>query len=125
MNRKCHGNEKGSTLVEQILLTGIVGLTLAVALTALSTTALGLNNAAAKSEAMALATGQLEHVRNVAFAAAATTYAAGVTPPDGYALSTAAAPVPSTNGNIQKITVSVTRAGKTLVTLEALKMNRP
>ena len=118
-------SERGSALVEQLVVLSVIGLAMATAMVGVSTGAIGLRNSRANGQAMTLAAAQMEWVKSQPFSASATSYPLGVTAPTGFTVDTVAAPVADADTNVQTITVTVARNGATLVSVEDLKVNRP
>ena len=123
--RMMFGSQSGMTMVEQLVVLGIVALALTAALAAVGTGARGLTTTASQNQALALAVSQMEHVKSQTFISSATTYATGPVVPAAYTLSTAVSAVPGASTSVQKVTVSIVRNGKTVMTLEDLKLDRP
>ena len=112
-------------LVEQLVVLAIVGLALAAALGAAGTGALGLNVSISTDQGVSLAQGQMEYVKAQSFLSAPATYPLGVAVPSGFAVSAVAESLPGGDANIQQVVITVTQDGKTVLTLEGLKVNRP
>ena len=118
--------EQGFSLIEMLValaILGLVGVAFALALqTALR--AQDLTKERVTSENLARA--QLEEIRNQGFL---VSYTSSVPVPSGYAISINTedycTPEPcTTDGNIQKNTVAVSRGGETLARIEDLKSRR-
>ena len=117
------GAQEGVGLVETLVAVAVLSVTLVVLLTAISTGSTGVATTEEQVTAQNLARSQLEYTKSQAYQAAPATYAT-VTPPAGYAVSAVAASIPGADSAIQEITVTVTRAGDTLTTVEDYKVNR-
>ena len=115
--------ERGVALVEALVAAGIAGLALVVFMSGLSTGLLATSHADRLSTAHELARSQLEYTKSSAFAAAPATYAT-VTPPAGYTVSSSASAITGGDANIEQITVTVSKDGTTVYTLEGYKVNR-
>ncbi|MBI4337345.1 MAG: hypothetical protein HY683_05905 [Chloroflexi bacterium] len=113
------------TLVEQLVILGIVGVALATALVALAAASRALGTSGARGQAVALAVGQMEHVKGLALEPGAITYPLGVSPTEGLSVSTIAGPLAGADDNVQKVIVTVNQNGRALLVLEGLKVNRP
>lgn len=113
------------TLVEQLVILGVVGLALAAAMTGVSTAAIGLTTSRSSNEAVNLAAAQIEYAKSQPFTASATSYPLGVSAPQGVTVFTEAQPVLGADTNVQRVVVTVVKGGKTLATMESLKVNRP
>lgn len=124
-SRRLVDGSEGVALVEVLVAVAIIGIALVVLLSAVSTGSIGVAETEERVTAENLARSQLEYTKSQAYLAAPASYAT-VTPPSGYAVSAEAASIedPETDGYIQKITVTVTREGETLLTVEDYKVDR-
>ena len=123
LRRAVIGGQDGVGLVEVLVAVAILGVTLVAFLTAISTGSLGVATTEERVTAENLARSQLEYAKSQAFLPAPASYAT-VTPPTGYAVSADAVSIPEGDSAIQKITVTVTRNGETLLTVEDYKVDR-
>jgi len=123
LKRALVGGREGVALVEVLVAVAILGITLVVFLSAVSTGSVGVAKTEERVTAENLARSQLEYTKSQTYLAAPASYPT-VTPPAGYAISAEAASIPDADSAIQKITVSVTRDGETLVTVEDFKVDR-
>jgi type II secretory pathway pseudopilin PulG len=114
---------EGVALVEVLVAVAIIGITLVVFLSAVATGSVGVAKTDERVTAENLARSQLEYTKSQAYLAVPASYAT-VTPSAGYAISVEAASIPDADSSIQKITVTVTRDGETLVTVEDFKVDR-
>ncbi len=116
---------EGVALVEALVAVAIIGITLVVLLSAVSTGSIGVAETEERVTAENLARSQLEYTKSQAYRAAPDSYET-VTPPSGYAVSAQAVSIedPEADSSIQKITVTVTREGETLLTVEDFKVDR-
>lgn len=113
--------EKGSTLLETIVSLALLGIISVAFLSGLATTSTARANANERASAKILAESLMDQIKKEAFALSYD----NVTIPEGYEGYTPVIVVDSQrNGNIQKITVSVSRAGKEVLTLDSYKVNR-
>ena len=117
-----HGQE-GVGLVETLVAVAILGVTLVVLLTAISTGSIGVATTEERVTAENLARSQLEHTKSQAYQAAPASYPT-VTVPAGYAVSAEATAISGGDSSIQQITVTVSRDGDTLMTVEDYKVDR-
>lgn len=117
--------QAGVTLVETIVALSIVGLAMAAFAVATGTSALSLKSVMSENQAASLALAQIEYLKGQPFNASASTYATGVTVPQGYTLATAVLPVAGADSNVQLVRITVTRGGATVLVLDSLKLNRP
>jgi len=108
--------ESGVTLVESLVSVGILGLVIVAAITALSTGTLAVATVDQEVTAQSLAQWQLEEIKAAPYSA---TYSA-ITQAD-YAISVGVDPIAA---DMQRITVTVSRAGKVLMVVESYKVNR-
>ena len=92
---------------------------IAAALVALSTGSLAVRTADQEAMSQSLAQTQLEDIKAAPYAG---TYPAIDEP--GYDIFVGVDPIPDTNDNIQKVTVTISRDGETLLVLEDFKVNR-
>ena len=117
------GGQEGVGLVEVLVAVAILGVTLVVLLAAVSTGSIGVATTEERATAENLARSQLEYTKSLPYLAAPVSYAT-VTPPTGYTISADAASISGGDSTIQQITVTVTRDGDTLMTIEDYKVNR-
>lgn len=125
MIRNLLRSQSGSTLVEQLVMIGVVGTVLAASLGALGTGAVGLRIAAARDRAMQLAITQAEYVKTQEYVDSPATYPISVSVPQGFSLTAVGEPVAGADSNVQRVIVSVVSGGQTLLVLEELKVRRP
>ncbi|MGD0766128.1 MAG: hypothetical protein ABR978_07460 [Dehalococcoidia bacterium] len=109
--------------METLIAVAILGLTLTVLLAALSTGSMAVSRADERAVAENLARSQLEYTKSQAYVLLPAVYAT-VTPPAGYAVAVDATAVPGADTAIEKITVSVSRDGRSLLSVEDFKVNR-
>ena len=113
-------DQRGLGLVETLVAVAILGVVGVAFLAALSTGAIAVREGAPKVVAQSLARTQLEYIKSHTFEATYPT----VDTPAGYFISLQVSPIPDTDTNIQKITVTVTRNQEDLLTVESYKVNR-
>ena len=123
LKRAIEDGQGGVGLVEVLVAVAILGVTLVAFLTAISTGSLGVATTEERVTAENLARSQLEYTKSLAYLAAPASYAT-VTPPTGYAVSANATSIAEGDSAIQRITVTVTRNGETLLTVEDYKVDR-
>ncbi|MCH8919194.1 MAG: hypothetical protein IIA23_00600 [Chloroflexi bacterium] len=123
LTRRMLDGQEGVGLVEVLVAVAILGVTLVALLTAISTGSLGVATTEERVTAENLARSQLEYTKSQAFLPAPASYAT-VTPPTGYTVSADAVSIPEGASAIQKITVTITRNGETLLTVEDYKVDR-
>jgi len=113
-------NEKGLGLVESVVAVAIAGVTVAAFVTALSTGSIAVAELDQEVVAQGLARTQLEFIKGSAYD---TSYSS-VDTPDGYTISIDVDAIPGTDNDIQKITVTISRDGGEILTVEDYKVNR-
>lgn len=116
MGRGWVQDERGASLVEALVAVAILGIAIVAALTALSTGSLAVATVDQEATAQSLARWQLEEIKAAPYSAV---YSA-ITQPD-YTISVGVDPMAA---NIQKITVTISRASKVLQVAEGYKVNR-
>jgi Tfp pilus assembly protein PilV len=115
--------QAGVGLVEALIGVAILAVTLVMLLAAISTGSRGVATTEERITAENLARSQLEYAKSEPYLAAPASYAT-VTPPAGYTVSAEATSIPEGDSSIQKITVTVSRDGETLLTVEDYKVDR-
>lgn len=123
LRRALVDGQRGAGLVEVLVAVAILGVTLVVFLAAMSTGSLGVATTEEQVTAENVARSQLEYTKSDTYLAAPASYPT-VTPPTGYAVSADATSITEGDGLVQKITVTVTRNGETLLTAEDFKVDR-
>lgn len=116
-------SEGGFALTESLIAVAILGMTLVVFIAGLSTGLLATGQADRLSTAHELARSQMEYTKNDTFNAAPYTYAT-VTPPATYAVTSTASTISGGDANVESITVSVSKDGVAVFSLEGYKVNR-
>lgn len=116
-------NEKGYMLVEVIMSIALMSLIGASVLSGLSTACRSLVAADEHTAARNLAESQLQDIRKQDFAA---TYTPIPVPSEyaGFATSVATSGLTARDGNLQRITVSVSRDGNEVLVMEGYRVNR-
>ena len=116
-------SEAGIGLVEVLVATTVLALTLVAFLAALSTGSIGVGTSEERVIAENLARSQLEYTKSQAYLAAPASYAT-VTPPAGFAVSADATSIAEGDSAVQRITVTVSRGSATLLVVEDFKVDR-
>ena len=116
-------SERGFALMESLIAVASLGLTLVVCIAGLSTGLLATGQADRLSTAHELARSQVEYTKNDAFHVAPFTYPT-VTPPATYAVTSTASTISGGDANVESITVSVSKDGVAVFSLEGYKVNR-
>lgn len=128
ISARIKSNERGITLLETVVALAILGLIAVAILTALTTGAKATAIAKEQAFAESLARSEIEYVKQASYNPDALTYpidssivpvAEGWNVPDAVV-----APVPGRDASIQKITVTVERYGKTILSLTDYKAYR-
>jgi type II secretory pathway pseudopilin PulG len=116
-------SQKGMGLAETLIAVAILGTAVVAFVVSLSTGSLAANNLNKETKAQSIAQSQMEYTKNYAYSANATTYPT-LTPPATYSVTVGVAAVSGADTNIQKITVTVSKSGVSVVTLTDYKVNR-
>jgi type II secretory pathway pseudopilin PulG len=109
--------------MESLIAVAILSMTLVVFLGGLSTGLLATGQADRLSTAHELARSQMEYTKNDIFHAAPFTYAT-VTPPATYAVTSTASTISGGDASMETLTVSVSKDGIAVFSLEGYKVNR-
>ncbi len=123
VTKKLPGNESGVSLLETLVALAILGLIAVAFLGGLTTAARATIIADEQATAESLARSQMEYVKSYTYDSEATTYPI-VDTPEGYAVFVEVSSIPDTDADIQKITVTVNRGSKLVLTVEGYKVNR-
>ena len=115
-------SQTGFGIIESLITLAVVGLGLVAMAGALSSSSLGLREVKEQVGAVGLARTQMEYTKAAAFDV--TGAYPTVTPPSAYEVAVAAEAVPGADGNIQRITVTVSQEGQPVLTVEGYKVNR-
>jgi hypothetical protein len=118
-----NSHERGISLTEAAVALMLLAGAVTTLVMGMSSGALAVNKDEQEVTAQGLARTQLEYAKEYAYDPDAVTYPS-VSAPAGYAVTAGVSAVPDTNGNIQKITATVTRGGSTVFTLQDYKVNR-
>jgi type II secretory pathway pseudopilin PulG len=116
-------SEAGFALVETLVAVAILASSLVVFLAGLSTGSMSTAASDRLSTAHEIARSQMELTKAAAYSAAPFSYPT-VTPPATYGVSASAAAISGGDGNIERITVTVTKDGAAVFSLEGFKANR-
>jgi type II secretory pathway pseudopilin PulG len=116
-------DERGLGLVETLVAVAVLGTAVVAFVSGLSagTVAIGAQDEAVVAQG--LAQSQMEYTKSYPYDPLATTYPT-VNTVAGYAISVGVAAIPDTDADIQKITVTISRAGSDIITVEDYKVNR-
>ena len=121
---KTFAHQRGVSLVETLMAVTITGIAVTALLWALSTGSMAVRTIDHKTTADTLAKAQMEHTKDQTFVSAPTTYTSVTPVPSGYSVSAQASSISGRDSDIQKITVTVTYDGDTILTIDGYKMNR-
>ena len=116
-------SERGVALMEALIASAILGMTLVVFVAGLSTGLLSTGQSDRLSTAHELGRSQIEYTKAAAYNAAPYTYPT-VTPPSGYGVTASASSIGGGDANVELITVQVSKDGNAVYTLEDYKVNR-
>ena len=116
-------DERGLGLVESLAAVTILGVTVVAFVVALSAGSIAVSEGDQEAVAQSLVRSQLEYIKNYPYVSEATTYPK-IAEPEGYNISIEVDPIPDTNADIQKITVTISRDGSEILTIADYKVNR-
>jgi prepilin-type N-terminal cleavage/methylation domain-containing protein len=117
------GNERGFGLVETLVAVAILGVAVVALVLGLSTGSITVGEGNQEMVAQSLAQTQLEYVKDYPYDPAATTYPT-VDAPEGYSIGVEAGSIPGADTDIQRITVTISRDGEAILTVEDYKVDR-
>jgi len=113
-------DQRGLGLVETLVAVAILGTAVVAFATGLSAGSIAVRGQDEIAVTQGLAQTQLEYTKSYAYNPGAVTYPAVAAPPD-YSISVGVSAVPGTDANMQKITVTVSREGQAIETVEGYK----
>jgi len=116
-------DERGLGLVESLAAVAVLGATVVAFVVALSTGSIAVRESDQEAVAQSLVRSQLEYIKNYPYDPAATTYPK-VAELEGYDISVEISPIPDTDTDIQQVTVTISRDGEEILTVEDYKVNR-
>jgi type II secretory pathway pseudopilin PulG len=116
-------DERGLGLVESLAAVAVLGITVVAFVVALSTGSIAVREGDQEAVAQSLVRSQLEYIKNYPYDPAATTYPK-VAELEGYDISVEVSPIPDTDTDIQQVTVTISRDGEEILTVEDYKVNR-
>ena len=123
-SRHLFSGQKGFGLIEVLIAVTILSIAATAFLGAISTSAIAINKQDRKITSEALAVSQMNLTKSQAYQAAPASYSIIPSAPSNYTVTSNATTIPGKDGNIQLITVTVSRGGNTIYTLEDYKVNR-
>jgi type II secretory pathway pseudopilin PulG len=115
--------QRGIGLVETLVAVAVLGTAVVAFAVALSAGSIAVGDHDDMVTARGLAQSQLEYTKSYAYDVGATTYPL-VAMPEDYSISVSVNAVPGTDTDIQKITVTVSRAGEEMIQVQDYKVNR-
>ena len=118
----------GFTMIETLVALVLVALLGTAFLSALATVARGTMVADEQTAAHSLAQSQMESAKAASYITGATSYSPSALPSDaeytGYAIGIAALAIHTPDDGIQKLTVTVSKNNRQILSLEGYKVNR-
>jgi Tfp pilus assembly protein PilV len=115
--------QRGLGLAETLVAVAILGTAVVAFIASLATASIAVGGQEEDVVSQRLALSQLEYTKSYDYIPGAASYPA-ITAPADYALDIAVSPVPGTDINIQKITVTVSRDRRDTLTVSDYKVNR-
>jgi type II secretory pathway pseudopilin PulG len=116
-------DQRGLGLVETLVAVAVLGTSVVAFVVALSAGSIAVGKQDEEVVAQSLVQTQLEYTKSYDYDAEATTYPT-VDTPENYTISVGVAPIPDTDDDIQKITVTIYRESENTMTVEDYKVNR-
>ena len=113
-------DQRGLGLVESLVAVAIMGVVAVAFVVALSAGSIAVREGDQEVVAQRLARTQLEYIKSCPYD---TTYST-VGEPESYSISVGVDPTPDNDTDIQKITVTISRDGEDILTVEDYKVNR-
>ena len=113
-------DQRGLGLVESLVAVAIIGVAVVAFVMALSAGSIAVREGDQEVVAQRLARTQLEYIKSCPYDTAYST----VDEPESYAISVGVGSIPDTDTDIQKITVTISREGEDVLTVEDYKVNR-
>ena len=111
----------GGPLIETVVALSVFAMVGTAVLVGVQTIQNSGNRTEGKAVAENLARNQMEHVFNLAYKDATSTYGSISSVPSGYVVTAAANQFVSGDLDVQKVVVTVTRGGESLLVLETLR----
>ena len=124
MRRIAFSDERGVSLVESLIAVTIVGIALTALVATLSTGSIAVQRSDKRVTAENLARAQLEYTKGQAYRIAPALYDTLTPLPAGYSISAEASSISGRDADIQKITVTVSYNGDSVLVMEDFKMDR-
>jgi prepilin-type N-terminal cleavage/methylation domain-containing protein len=115
--------QSGISLVEVLVAIGILGVCAAAFVGGLSSGAISTRIHGEQVIARNLAQSQIESLKSAAYDSSGATYAA-ISAPTGYTININTNSTVYSDSNIQKLTITVSHSGNSVLTIEDYKVNR-
>jgi len=122
--RMSFSDERGAGLVESLVAVAIVGMALTSLVATLSAGSFAVHRTDKRVTAENLARAQLEYSKGQTYRVAPASYDTMAPLPAGYSVSAEASSIGGRDADLQKITVTVSYNGDTLLVMEGFKMKR-
>lgn len=124
MRRIAVSDERGVGLVESLIAVAIVGIALTALVATLSTGSIAVQRTDKRVTAENLTRAQLEYTKGQTYRVAPASYDIMTPLPAGYSMSAEASSISGADADIQKITVTVSYNGNTVLVMEDFKTDR-
>ena len=122
--RIAFSSEAGVGLVESLIAVAIVGIAITALVATLSTGSIAVRKTDERVTAENLAQAQLEYTKAQAYRPAPASYDTIAPLPTGYSISAEASSISDHDADIQKVTVTVSYNGETMLVMENFKVDR-
>ena len=123
-SRRLFSGQKGFGLIEVLIAVTILSIVATAFLGAISTSAIAISKQDKKITSEAIAVSQMNHTKSQTYQIAPASYPIIPSVPSNYAVTSDATTISGKDNNIQLITVTVSREGNNLFSLEDYKVNR-
>ena len=122
--RIAFSSETGVGLVESLIAVAIVGIAITALVATLSTGSIAVRKTDERVTAENLAQAQLEYTKAQAYSTAPASYDTIAPLATGYSISAEASSISDRDADIQKVTVTVSYNGETMLVMEGFKVDR-
>jgi len=116
-------SQKGMGLVETLAAVAILGTAVVAFATGLGAGSIAVGEHDGQATGQGLAQSQMEHTKSYTYSPGTTTYPL-LAAPEGYSLDVKVGAAPGGDADIQRITITVSRGGEEIITVEDYKVNR-
>ncbi len=123
-SKRLFRGQKGFGLIEVLIAVTILSIAATAFLGAISTSAIAINKQDRKITSEAIAVSQMNHTKSESYLIAPSSYPIMPSVPTNYVVTSDATAIAGKDENIQLITITVSRGGNTIYTLEDYKVNR-